>query len=87
MQSPKPLLEIGAARAIVCKHVGEGMDVIACWQPPKPLHRLTKDGDNGDNNTFYFAVIEKRPMRIGGTRHVAVNRRSGTVTELGMLGE
>lgn len=82
MPPPTPLLDIVAARRIAQRHVGEGMEVIACWQRPEGLYVV-----RSDEHVFYFAVIEPNLMRVGGMRHIAVDRKSGAVSELGMFGE
>lgn len=81
MPSPAPLLDLGTARAIVQKHVGKGKEVTACWQPPEPIYRTARDDD------FYFAVVDRDIAHVGGTRHVAVDRRTGAIRELGRIGE
>ena len=88
MDESIPLLDLAAARRLVQRHVGEGMQVIACWERPKVLYRVSFNEDEDDSDgSFYFAVVEDIPRRVGGTRHVAVDRRTGAVTELGMIGE
>jgi hypothetical protein len=85
MATSPPLLELGAARCIVQQHVGQDMQVTACWRPPEGIYRSGSDEDSNDN--LYFAVVEKSPHSIGATRHVAVDRRTGVVREIGRLGE
>jgi hypothetical protein len=86
MATSPPLLELGAARCIVQQHVGQDMQVTACWRPPEGIYRSGSDRGDSDGN-FYFAVVEKSPRSIGATRHVAVDRRTGVVREIGRLGE
>lgn len=64
------------------------MRLTACWQRPEGIYGPSfNETDGGYDDTFYFAVLEAFPKRIGATRHIAVNRRTGKITELGMLGE
>jgi len=32
-------------------------------------------------------VFERIPTRVGGTRHIAVGRRTGKVVDIGLIGE
>jgi hypothetical protein len=83
-----PLLDLGAARRIVQKQVGDRTQVIACWQRPEGIYNTGFDeGGDDSNGNFYFAVLETVPRCIGATRHVAVDRRTGAVIEIGMFGE
>ena len=80
MQSQAPLRDLGTARRIAQQHVGPNMQVTACWQPPAPMyHKPAED-------CFYF-IVDNEYSHIGGTRHVAVDRRTGIVTEIGTFGE
>jgi hypothetical protein len=83
-----PRLDLGTARRAAQRFVGGSCELIACWQRPDNLYIVQSD-DADDDCTFYFyfTVIERARMHVGGTRHVAVNRRSGKVTDLGRLGE
>jgi hypothetical protein len=83
-----PLLDLGAARRIVQKQVGDRTQVIACWQQPEGIYHSGFDEDKDESNdNFYFAVVETAPRFIGGTRHVAVDRHTGVIRELGSIGE
>ena len=82
------LLDLGTARRLVQGHVGKAMEVTVCWQPPEGIYRACFDeNESGADDNFYFAVLEAFPKRIGATRHIAMNRRTDKITELGMLGE
>lgn len=81
MQPQAPLLDLGTARRIAQQHVGPNMQVTACWQPPAPMyHKPAED-------SFYFTIVDNACSHIGGTRHVAVDRRTGIVIEIGTFGE
>lgn len=80
MPSPAPLLDIAAARRLVVEYVGKVMQVTACWQPPQGIYRVTPDDCN-------FAVVDPGVSHVGGPRHVAVDRRNGTITEAGCIGD
>jgi hypothetical protein len=88
MASAAPPLDLGTARRIVQQHVGQDMQVTACWQRPEGIYNTGFDeGGDDSNGNFYFAVLETVPRCIGATRHVAVDRRTGAVIEIGMFGE
>jgi hypothetical protein len=36
---------------------------------------------------LYFTIVDNECSHIGGTRHVAVDRRTGIVIEIGTFGE
>lgn len=82
------LLDLGTARRLAQEHVGADMHVIACWQRPEGIYRPSfNENESGADDNFYFAVVEAFPTRIGATRHIAVDRRTGTISELGRIGE
>ena len=83
MPSPAPPLDIAAARALVQRHVGADMDITPCWKKPALVYG---DGYTDDSH-FYFAVVHSRMSHVGGTRHVAVDRKTGVIVELGTLGD
>jgi len=57
------------------------MQVTACWQLPAPMyHKPAED-------CLYFTIVDNECSHIGGTRHVAVDRRTGIVIEIGTFGE
>ena len=82
MPSTTPLLDLATARQIAQRHVGESMKVTACWQRPEGPLLIHPDGE-----IFCFAVFERLSTRVGGTWHIAVDRSSGAVSELGTIGE
>lgn len=82
------LLDLGTARRIAQEHVGADMRVTACWQPPEGIYRTSLNETEGaDDHIFYFAVVEAIQKAVGGTRHVAVDRKTGAIIELGSIGE
>lgn len=82
MSTTARLLDLGTVRRLVQQHVGAEADVIACWQPPPDIYRVVSD-----DRVFHFAIDDRGIPHVGGTRHVAIDRRTGEITELGMLGE
>lgn len=84
MGEPMALLDIAAARRLVREYVGQAKEVTACWQPPEGLYRAVPEDDDC---IFYFAILDSKPAHVGGTPHVAVDRRTGEITDLGRLGE
>jgi hypothetical protein len=82
------LLDLGTARRIAQEHVGADMRVTACWQRPEGIYGpSSNETDGADDDNFYFEVLEAFPKRIGATRHIAVDRRTGAIAEIGRLGE
>lgn len=82
------LLDLGTARRIAQEHVGADMRVTACWQRPEGIYGPSfNETDGADDDNFDFEVLEAFPKRIGATRHIAVDRRTGKIMELGTLGE
>lgn len=80
-----PLLDIATARRIAQRHVGESAQVNVCWQRPEGIYTIHASDDDVN---FYFAILEPlHHLGVGGTRHIAVDRSTGAVRELGMLGE
>lgn len=51
--------------------------------PPEGVYRAVPE----DDYIFCFAILDSDPAHVGGTPHVAVDRRTGAVAALGILGE
>lgn len=84
MEDAPALLDLGTARQIVQRHYGSDREVTACWQPPQGMYRAF---DDVDEHRFYFSISERKTRHVGGTPHVAVDRRTGTIVDIGCIGE
>jgi hypothetical protein len=56
-------------------------DLIAVPSLPHPAYNFDPDG------WIIFELIERSAYRCGGSRYVAVSKRTGAVRDLGVLGE
>lgn len=51
------------------------------------LYHLTPRQGGQCLSTGCDKVVERIPTRVGGTRHIAVGRRTGKVVDIGLIGE